>query len=107
MHLTRLVQDVLVMSCFRGSEEDCTLIKGFGTIRLAGYTGMGSLRNAMMMQSGFLLVMRSLSLNRWKFEVTVGTYTNSFVTFLSWIYWLDTHAFHAAGHMGVLLYFER
>jgi hypothetical protein len=26
--------------------------------------------------------------------------TNSFVTFLSWIYWLGTHAFNAAGHMG-------
>jgi hypothetical protein len=34
---------------------------------------MGSLRNAMTMQSGFLLVMGSLSLNHWKFEVTVGT----------------------------------
>jgi hypothetical protein len=31
-------------------------------------------------------------------------YTNSFVTFLvSWIYWLGTHAFNAAGHMGALL----
>jgi len=30
-------------------------------------------------------------------------YTNSFVTFLSWIYWLGTHAFNAAGHMGPLL----
>ena len=29
-------------------------------------------------------------------------YTNSFVTFLSWIYWLGTHAFNAAGHMGAL-----
>jgi hypothetical protein len=29
--------------------------------------------------------------------------TNSFVTFLSWIYWLGTHAFNAAGHMGALL----
>ena len=31
------------------------------------------------------------------------SYTNSFVTFLSWIYWLGTHAFNAAGHMGALL----
>jgi hypothetical protein len=30
-------------------------------------------------------------------------YTNFFVTFLSWIYWLGTHAFNAAGHMGALL----
>jgi len=30
-------------------------------------------------------------------------YTNSFVTFLSWIYWLDAHAFNAAGRMGALL----
>ena len=30
-------------------------------------------------------------------------YTNSFVTFLSWIYWLGTHAFNAVGHMGALL----
>jgi hypothetical protein len=30
-------------------------------------------------------------------------YTNSFVTFLSWVYWLDTHAFNAVGHMGALL----
>ena len=30
-------------------------------------------------------------------------YTNSFVTFLSWIYWLGTHAFNAAGLMGALL----
>jgi hypothetical protein len=29
-------------------------------------------------------------------------YTNSFVTFLSWIYWLGTYAFNAAGHMGAL-----
>ena len=74
MRLTRLAQDCLVVSCFRGSEEDCTLInKGFGTSRLAGYTGMGSLHNATMMRSGFLLVMRSLSLNHSKFEVTVAT----------------------------------
>ena len=30
-------------------------------------------------------------------------YTNFFVTFLSWIYWLGTHAFNAPGHMGALL----
>ena len=30
-------------------------------------------------------------------------YTNFFVTFLSWIYWLGAHAFNAAGHMGALL----
>ena len=29
--------------------------------------------------------------------------SNSFVTFLSWIYWLGTYAFNAAGHMGALL----
>ena len=61
------------MSCFRGSEEDCTLIKGFETICLAGYTGMGSLYNATMMQSGLLLVMPFLSLNHWKFESDSST----------------------------------
>ena len=34
--------------------------------------------------------------------VNYNIYTNSFVTFLSWIYWLGTHAFNAAGHMGAL-----
>jgi hypothetical protein len=33
----------------------------------------------------------------------LALYTNSFVTYLSWIYWLGTHAFNAAGHMGALL----
>ena len=28
--------------------------------------------------------------------VVITVYTNSFVTFLSWIYWLGTHAFNAA-----------
>jgi hypothetical protein len=36
-------------------------------------------------------------------QKTSYIYTNSFVTFLSWIYWLGTHAFNAAGHMGALL----
>jgi hypothetical protein len=36
----------------------------------------------------------------WEFSVV---YTNSYVTFLSWIYWLGTHAFNAAGRMGALL----
>ena len=32
------------------------------------------------------------------YKPIVEVYTNSFVTFLSWIYWLDTtHAFNAAG----------
>ena len=38
----------------------------------------------------------------WLIEGTF--YTNFFVTFLSWIYWLGAHAFNAAaGHMGALL----
>ena len=35
----------------------------------------------------------------------MGIYTNSFVTFLSWIYWLGTHAFNARSHGDML--FER